>query len=224
MRLKLATTNLQHDLAGSGGHQNRAGGGCIRSHDSPGKPRLILLVVFFKVGASLHHPWLCLLGQALGFFGSGGTDTGFVPIRDWTRRKVVLHFDLGRVPEIRSIVNFGIDEGERHFGHAGRLAIASSGKDDVFHARTAQSLCRLLAEHPGNCIRNVRFPATVGADDGRDTVPVKLELGAVAERFEPENVELLQFEQLLLLLAAFVDRRALRLGCSPKTDSTHQVY
>jgi len=36
-------------------------------------------------------------------------------------------------------------------------------------------------------------------DDGRDTVPVELEFGAVAKRLEAKNLKLFQFEQLLLL-------------------------
>src|SRR5208283_2643280 len=88
---------------------------------------------------------------------------------------------------------------QRYFGHAGGLAVAGTGENYVFHARTAQSLGGLLAQHPGDGIRDVGLAATVGPDDGGDAVPVKLEVGAIAKRFEAENLKPLQFKQRELL-------------------------
>jgi hypothetical protein len=63
----------------------------------------------------------------------------------------------------------------------------------------AQQSRRLLAEHPRDGIRDVRFAAAVGADDGSDTVALETQVGAVAKRFEPEDLQLFQFEQDELL-------------------------
>src|SRR4029077_6395110 len=86
--------------------------------------------------------------------------------------------------------------------HARWLAITGASKDDVFHARTAKRLGRLLAQHPRDGVRDIGLAATVRANDGGHAVPMKLEFGAVAERFESENLESFQFEQLLLLKVA----------------------
>ena len=63
----------------------------------------------------------------------------------------------------------------------------------------AQRLGRLLAQHPGDGVGDIRLAAAVGTDDGRNAVAMEPELGAVAKRLEPENLQLLQFEQLELL-------------------------
>ena len=105
---------------------------------------------------------------------------------------------------VGAVVDFGIDQGERNLGHAGGLAVARAGEDDVFHADAAQGLGRLLAQHPGNGVGDIRLAAAVRADDGGDAVAVKLQLGAVAERFESEDLQLFQFEQLLLLRSPIV--------------------
>jgi hypothetical protein len=57
----------------------------------------------------------------------------------------------------------------------------------------------LLAQHPGDGIGNVRLSAAIRPDDGRNALAVKLEVGAVAKRFEPENLKPLQFKQRKLL-------------------------
>src|SRR5579864_5476314 len=79
---------------------------------------------------------------------------------------------------VRPAVHFRINQGEGNLCHAGGLAVAGAREDRV---------------------RDVGLAASVGTDDGRDAVPVKLEFGTVAERFETENLKLFQFEQLLLL-------------------------
>ena len=56
------------------------------------------------------------------------------------------HF-RGRVL-VRAVVFLGIDQGERYLRHAGGLAIARPGENDVLHSRAAQGLGRLLAQHP----------------------------------------------------------------------------
>src|SRR5208282_176339 len=88
---------------------------------------------------------------------------------------------------------------QRDFGHARGFAVAGSGEDYVFHTRATQRLRRLLAEHPGDGVGNIRLAAAVGADDGGHSVPVKLEFGAVAERLEAENLKPFQFQQRGLL-------------------------
>src|SRR5208282_5524228 len=53
--------------------------------------------------------------------------------------------------------------------------------------------------HPRNRVGDIRLAAAVRADDGRHSVPMELEFGAVTERLEPQNLKSLQFEQRALL-------------------------
>ena len=132
--------------------------------------------------------------------GGAGTNRSFIPVFGDVRfGQIVLDIDFGRSAGVGTAVGFGIDQRERHFRHAGGFAVPRAGEDDVFHARAAQGLGRLLAQHPGNGVGNIRLAAAVGADDRRHAVPMELEFGAVAERFEPENLKPLQFEQRELL-------------------------
>ena len=96
-------------------------------------------------------------------------------------------------------VDFGVDQRQRNLGHAGRLAIARAGEDDVLHVDAAQQSRRLFAQHPGDGVGDVRLAASVGADDGGDAFALKAQVGAVAERLEAEDLQLLQFEQRSLL-------------------------
>ncbi len=135
--------------------------------------------------------------------GGAGSDRGFIPIVSHGRLRgfghIILDVDLGRGIGVGAAADCRIDQRERDFGHTGGLAIARPGKDDIFHARAAQGLGRLLAEHPRDGVGDVRLAAAVGANNRRHTVPVELEFGAVAERLEPENLKSLQFEQRELL-------------------------
>jgi len=89
----------------------------------------------------------------------------------------------------------GIDQGQGNFRHAGGIAIAGAGKNHIFHAGTAQRLRRLLAEYPRDRVRDVRLSAAVGADDGGDALSVKLQIGAITERLESQDLQLFEFEQ-----------------------------
>src|ERR1019366_3127371 len=82
------------------------------------------------------------------------------------------------------------------------LTVARAGEDHIFHARSAQGLGRLLTQHPGDGVGNIRLAAAVGSDDGGNAIPVELEVGAVAKRFEAENLKPLQFKQRELLVKA----------------------
>ena len=55
---------------------------------------------------------------------------------------------------------------------------------------------RLFAQHPGDGVGNIRFAASVGADDGGDAFALKAQFGAITKRLESEDLQLLQFEQL----------------------------
>ena len=88
---------------------------------------------------------------------------------------------------------------QRDLGHAGGLALARAGKDHVGHVRAAQALGALLAQHPADGVGDVRFAATVRTNDGRNAVTGELEFGAVAKRFEAQNLELFEFQQGVLL-------------------------
>ena len=56
--------------------------------------------------------------------------------------------DLGLVAEAGAVVDLGIDQGERDLGHAGRLAVAGAGEDDVFHLDAAQGSWRTARRAP----------------------------------------------------------------------------
>ena len=135
---------------------------------------------FFVALAGTHF-----LGVALDIGGASGTQRRLVPI---VLGHLVLDVDLG-LGDVA--VDFGIDQGERHLGHAGGLALARAGEDDVLHVDAAQQSRRLLAQHPGDGVGDVRLAAAVGTDDGGDAFALEAEVGAVAERLEAEDLELL---------------------------------
>ena len=113
---------------------------------------------------------------------------GFVPIFGG---HVVPQIKFGGSVLVGAVVNLGIDQRQRNLGHTGGLAVTRAGKDDVFHAGTAQRLGRLLAEHPGNGVGNIGLAAAIRADNRRHTVAMELEFSAIAKRLESEDLELL---------------------------------
>ncbi len=104
--------------------------------------------------------------------------------------------DLGFAVEAGSVVDLGVDEGEGDLGHAGRLAVAGAGEDDVFHLDAAEGLGGLLAENPGDGVRDIGLAAAVGTDDGGDTFAGELDLGAITEGLEAEDLDFLELEQM----------------------------
>ena len=134
-----------------------------------------------------------LLGVALGLFGAGSTTGRLVPFV--ILGHVVLHIDLGLG---NVAVDFGIDQRERHLGHAHRLALARADEDDILHVDATQRARRLLAQHPRDGVGDVRLTAAVGPDNGGNAIALKAKVGAVAERLESEDLQLLQFQQRLL--------------------------
>ena len=187
--IELAAADFQNDLRASHGYSDlcRRFAGPASATASPPLPRSLSGLSFF------HRAFR---------FGSGlGAQLGFVQF-------IVARFCFpGRRSEgrlesrsrwarwYRVHRKFQDRSSQAHFGHARGIAVARAGEDDVFHARAAQSLGRLLAEHPGDRVGDIRFAAAVGADDGGDAFAVKFQLGAIAERFESQNLQLLEFEQ-----------------------------
>ncbi len=139
-----------------------------------------------------------LFDVLLDFIGAGLSLGCLIPIIIIVAGHLVANFDL-RHRDWRALIIVGIDEVQRDFGHSGGFALTRAGKDDIFHARAAQGFCRLLAEHPGNGIGDVRFSATVGTNDGRNAIARELEFRAIAKRFEAQNLDLLEFKQVQLL-------------------------
>ena len=122
-----------------------------------------------------------MLGVAFGIVGIGSAERGLVPVVG----HFVLDVDLGFG---NVAINFGIDEGERHLGHAGGFAIARAGEDDVLHVDAAQQSRRLLAQHPRDGVGNVGLATAVGTDDRSDAFALKAEVGAVTKRLEAEDL------------------------------------
>ncbi len=89
---------------------------------------------------------------------------------------------------------FTFGEGHRHFCHAESLPGVSSGKNHVGHFASAQRLGRLLAKDPADRIEDVRFAASIRADDGSDAF-VKIQDGFRCERFETEEFERLKIHR-----------------------------
>ncbi len=110
-----------------------------------------------------------------------------VPVGDSWRSRWRCRWRRGVVV---AVVDLGVDKGERDLGHAGGFAVAGAGEDDVFHLEAAQALGGLLAEHPGDGVGDVGLAAAVGPDDGGDALAGELDLGAVAEGLEAEDLEL----------------------------------
>ena len=75
----------------------------------------------------------------------------------------------------------GIRHRQRDLRHAERLALARAGEDHVFHARAAQALGALLAQHPTDGVAQVGFSTAVRAHDGGDAGAVEPHLGSVVE-------------------------------------------
>ena len=74
--------------------------------------------------------------------------------------------DLGFLHAGKNVL--GVVEHERHLRKAHLIARFRAAEDDVLHLRAAQRLARLLAHDPADGVRNIRFSASVRADDGGD--------------------------------------------------------
>ncbi len=140
------------------------------------------------------------LGFCYGLLGLRGVllaEAGFVPVRG----SGFVDDDLGFAVEAGSVVDFGIDEGEGDLGHTCWLAVASAGEDDVLHLDAPEGFGGLLAENPGDGVRDVGLAAAVGSDDGGDSLARELDLGAITEGLEAEDLNLLELEQMRPLWA-----------------------
>ena len=132
---------------------------------------------------------LHLLNRSLGFRNRHGADGGFVPVIE-----VVLNFDLWFAGGWAIVGHFRVDQRERHLGHAGWLAIPRADKDHIFHARAAQALGRLFAQHPGDGVGNIRLAAPIGPHNGGNAFAMEFQFSAVAKRLKSKDLQLLQSE------------------------------
>ncbi len=98
------------------------------------------------------------------------------------------HLGLNRY---RPLEGFGINQGQRHFGHSQRLALASSGKDHVLHVCAAQGFGALFAQHPAHPVQNVRLAAAVWSHHHGNACSRHAQFRPVAKAFEAEDVDLL---------------------------------
>ena len=100
--------------------------------------------------------------------------------------------------ERRFEAGVGIEQRQRHRRQSGRLAVARAIENHVVHAPAAQRLRRLLAEHPTDCVADIRFAAAVWPDHRRNAVAGEAQLLAVAERFEAEQLDFFELQQRAL--------------------------
>ena len=99
--------------------------------------------------------------------------------------------DLGVVLVLEGhVVRRVVLEGERDLGEVVRRARLAAAEDDVFHRAAAEVPRALLAHAPADGVDDVRLAAAVRADDAQDVV-VEVEDGAVDERLEADELELL---------------------------------
>ena len=173
--LKFAAANLQHHrlrtLAGS--ERLRLVGPLRRACPFGG------LVVEHLAGLLVGDDLLHLGGSLTAHFV-------LVPVR-WA---FMIDCDL-RLHGHRSLVSLWVDHGQRHLGHAHRLALAGSSKDNVLHVRSAQGFGALLAQHPAHRVQNVRLAAPVRPHHRGNACSRHGHLRAVAKAFKAEDVNLL---------------------------------
>src|ERR1035438_1136722 len=129
--VELAAANLQNNVGG--GRSNRRGGSgggdvmrwkredrfVVGEGDGKGIDLGAGDVYFFRsAGLGIFD---CFFSR----FGGAGADGGFIPIiGNIGFGEIVLNVDLGRRVGVGTAVGFGVDQFERHFGHAGGLAVA----------------------------------------------------------------------------------------------------
>src|SRR5689334_5534170 len=134
--------------------------------------------------------------MCLSCFRCRGADRSFIPVI--LAGHLILNIDF-RLAAYLSVINLRINQRKRYLSHSRGLALASTGKDHIFHAHAAQALGGLLTQHPGNSVRDVRLTAPIGPHHGGNAFAGELQLRAITEGLESEDLQLLKFEQLLLL-------------------------
>ena len=80
-------------------------------------------------------------------------------------------------------------EGERHLGDIARRPVAGAAEDHIVHLAAAHALGRVLAHRPTQRLDEIRFAATVGADDAGHA-DIDDELGGVDEGLEAAETKL----------------------------------
>ncbi len=101
------------------------------------------------------------------------------------------HGDLGVILVLEGhLLGRVVLEGERDLGEVLRASGLASAEDDVLHGPPAQVPSALLAHAPSNRVDDVRLAAPVGPDDPQNVV-IEVENGAVDERLEADELELL---------------------------------
>ncbi len=85
------------------------------------------------------------------------------------------------------------EKGERDLAHAEGLPLLGAVEDDVLHGVAAHRLGALLAEDPGDGVREVRFAAAVRTDDAGDSAGEQ-DVDRVDERLESRDIEAFELE------------------------------
>src|SRR5262249_5592287 len=94
--------------------------------------------------------------------------------------------------ELRRRRAIGIVEEQHPLGMIARRPVAAAGEDHLLHVGGAHRLVRSFAHHPAQRFDQIRFAATVRANDAGKAV-FNLEIGRLHERLEADEPQAGQF-------------------------------
>src|SRR6516162_31580 len=95
----------------------------------------------------------------------------------------------------RRVREFRIFHGDGHFRHTERRPLCRAIEDAIRHALRSQRLVALLAEHPGDGVHHVRFPAAIRSDDTCRTRAAEGYQRAFAKRLKANDFDFSQLKQ-----------------------------
>ena len=182
---KLPAANLEDDRLRAGN-----GDGCFGGIQF----RFCFGLLSFSGWVSRRAAWLILRDDVFDFGCPLFAKRRLVPVLNLLGQ-VGVNLNLWlRVDQYRPVISLGVDHGDGHLSHADSFTVAGATEDYIHHVCAAQGFRALLTQHPGNSIQNVGLAATIGAHDDGDPGAGQRQLGTIAEAFEPQDVNFLQFK------------------------------
>ena len=97
------------------------------------------------------------------------------------------------------------------FSHATWFAVSRALEDHILHGAAAQMLDALLAQDPGDGVRDIALATAVGSDNGGNSLPSEEYFGVVREGFETGNLEAFQFEHAKIVCCCLKSRPEYRI-------------